>query len=344
MKKKLDISELFNKMGQNRNTIFLIMCLMVHVAYFSVFLIMGAIPLSVVNAVSSVFYILFLFFSKDREKSEKATVSAYFEIIAFSTVCELFTRNTFGFIYFVIGMVPVIFYLSPSYGSKRFIFQIIGVISALMIHHTQILIPDSFFQKLYKDLLPYSNAFNFVNLVITLFTILYTAFFYTLELETIKKELDYSSTHDPLTGLYNRRFLYDTIIKENEAQISIILLDIDNFKKINDRFGHDKGDEVLIQLSSCIKEEVSKDGFYPVRWGGEEFILYYRELDIESVYELAKHLCKLIPERVVLPDNNSVTVTVGLAAGKQSDFDSIVKKADEKLYYGKNNGKNQVVI
>ncbi len=331
-------------MGQNRNTIFLIMCLMVHVAYFSVFLIMGAIPLSVVNAVSSVFYILFLFFSKDREKSEKATVSAYFEIIAFSTVCELFTRNTFGFIYFVIGMVPVIFYLSPSYGSKRFIFQIIGVISALMIHHTQILIPDSFFQKLYKDLLPYSNAFNFVNLVITLFTILYTAFFYTLELETIKKELDYSSTHDPLTGLYNRRFLYDTIIKENEAQISIILLDIDNFKKINDRFGHDKGDEVLIQLSSCIKEEVSKDGFYPVRWGGEEFILYYRELDIESVYELAKHLCKLIPERVVLPDNNSVTVTVGLAAGKQSDFDSIVKKADEKLYYGKNNGKNQVVI
>lgn len=331
-------------MGQNRNTIFLIMCLMVHVAYFSVFLIMGAIPLSVVNAVSSVFYILFLFFSKDREKSEKATVSAYFEIIAFSTVCELFTRNTFGFIYFVIGMVPVIFYLSPSYGSKRFIFQIIGVISALMIHHTQILIPDSFFQKLYKDLLPYSNAFNFVNLVITLFTILYTAFFYTLELETIKKELDYSSTHDPLTGLYNRRFLYDTIIKENEAQISIILLDIDNFKKINDRFGHDKGDEVLIQLSSCIKEEVSKDGFYPVRWGGEEFILYYRELDIESVYELAKHLCKLIPERVVLPDNKSVTVTAGLAAGKQSDFDSIVKKADEKLYYGKNNGKNQVVI
>ena len=331
-------------MGQNRNTIFLIMCLMVHVAYFAVFLIMGAIPLSVVNAVSSVFYILFLFFSKDREKSEKATVSAYFEIIAFSTVCELFTRNTFGFIYFVIGMVPVIFYLSPSYGNKRFIFQIIGVISALMIHHTQILIPDSFFLKLYKELLPYSNAFNFINLLITMFTILYTAFFYTLELETIKKELDYSSTHDPLTGLYNRRFLYDTIIKENEAQISIILLDIDNFKKINDRLGHDKGDEVLIQLSSCIKEEVSKDGFYPVRWGGEEFILYYRELDIESVYELAKHLCRLIPEMVVLPDNNSVTVTVGLAAGKQSDFDSIVKKADEKLYFGKNNGKNQVVI
>ncbi len=331
-------------MGQNRNTIFLIMCLMVHVAYFAVFLIMGAIPLSVVNAVSSVFYILFLFFSKDREKSEKATVYAYFEIIAFSTVCELFTRNTFGFIYFVIGMVPVIFYLSPSYGNKRFIFQIIGVISALMIHHTQILIPDSFFLKLYKDLLPYSNAFNFINLLITMFTILYTAFFYTLELETIKKELDYSSTHDPLTGLYNRRFLYDTIIKENEAQISIMLLDIDNFKKINDRFGHDEGDEVLIQLSSCIKEEVNKDGFYPVRWGGEEFILYYRELDIESVYELAKHLCRLIPERVVLPDNNSVTVTVGLAAGKQSDFDSIVKKADEKLYFGKNNGKNQVVI
>ena len=331
-------------MGQNRNTIFLVMCLMVHVGYFVVFLIMNAMPLAIVNFISSFFYMFFLLFSKDREKSEKATVYAYFEIIAFSTVCELFTRNTFGFIYFVIGMVPVIFYLSPSYGNKRFIFQIIGVISALMIHHTQILIPDSFFQSLFEDLSRYSRKFNFINLVITLFTILYTAFFYTLELDTIKKKLDYSSTHDPLTGLYNRRFLYDTIISGEDAQISVILLDIDNFKKINDRFGHDEGDEILIQLSSCIQEEINESGFYPVRWGGEEFIIYYRELDIDSAYERAKSLCKRISETIILPDKNSVTVTIGIACGKQSEFDSVVKKADEKLYYGKSNGKNQVVI
>ena len=339
---KINNSTLFNKMGQNRNTIFLVMCLMVHVGYFSVFYIIDAIPLAIINAISSVFYILFLLFSKDREKSEKATVSAYFEIIIFSTLCELFTRNTFGFIYFVIGMVPVIFYLSPSFGNKRFLFQAIGVFSALMIHHTKLLIPDSFFLSLYEELLPYSRIFNFVNLLITLFTILYTSLFYELELDAIKNKLDYSSTHDPLTGLYNRRFLYDAIAKGKESQISIILLDIDNFKKINDKFGHDKGDEILIQLSSCIQEE-KEYSFHPVRWGGEEFIIYYKDLDIDSAYECARHLCQLISEKIILPDNTPVTVTAGLAYGKRTEFDSVLKKADEYLYMGKKCGKNCIV-
>ena len=329
-------------MGQNRNTIFLVMCLVVHVGYFSVFFIMNAIPLAIINAVSSVFYILFLFFSKDREKSEKATVHAYFEIIIFATVCELFTRNTFGFIYFVIGMVPVIFYLSPSYGNKRFIFQAIGAFSALMIHCTQILIPDGFFSELFQELLPYSRIFVFVNLLITLFTILYTSLFYKLELDAIRNKLDYSSTHDPLTGLYNRRFLYDSIAAGKETQISVILLDIDDFKKINDRFGHDIGDEILIQLSSCIQEE-KEYSFYPVRWGGEEFIVYYKDLDVDHAYERAGHICQLISETIILPDSTHVTVTAGLAYGKRTEFDLVLKKADEYLYMGKKNGKNCIV-
>ena len=335
-------SALFNKMGKNRNTIFLVMCLMVHIGYFTVFSIMGAVPLAFINAISSIFYVLFLLFSKDREKSEKATVLAYFEIILFSTACECITRNTFGFIYFVVGMVPVLFYLCPSYGNKRFIFQILGVIAALMIHHTPLFVPDSFYRNLYEELLPYARIVNFVNLLITLFTVLYTCFFYKLELDLTRKELDYQSTHDPLTGLYNRRFLYDVVGTKNENQISVLLLDIDDFKKINDRFGHDTGDEVLCLLSSCLQEE-KKNGHYPVRWGGEEFIVYYHNTDIDTAYKHAETMCKLISERVILPDHSPVTVTAGLASGKRSEFDSIVKKADEYLYTGKRGGKDCIV-
>ncbi len=340
--KKKDISTLINKMGKNRNTIFLVMCLMVHISYFSVFFIMGAIPLCLINAISSIFYILFLIFSKNRERSEKATVVSYFEIIIFAFLCEIFTRNTFGFIYFVIGMIPVVFYLCPSYGNKRFFFQIVGVISALMINLTPILVPDRFFSQLYSNLSPYATVFNFVNLLITLFTVLYTAFFYKLELDMIKSELDYTSTHDPLTGLYNRRFLYDMIDKGSEDLISVLLLDVDNFKKVNDNFGHDIGDEVLVSLSSCI-HEVKEDGYYPVRWGGEEFIVYYKDMDIDTAYERAKHLCQLIFQKTILPDNTPVTVTVGLNSGKRKDFDSILKTADKYLYLGKENGKNCIV-
>ena len=335
-------SALLRKMGENRNTIFLIMCLFVHLTYFAIFLVMGAIPLCLINAVSSVFYILFLLFSKNRETSERATLAAYFEIILFSTVCELFTRNTFGFIYFVIGMVPVLFYLCPSYGNKRFLFQVIGVISALMIHQTPMLIPDSFFSGLFAELSPYARIFNFVNLLITLFTVLYTSVFYELELAMIRSELDYSSTHDPLTGLYNRRFLYDMINNVRDEQISVILFDIDNFKKINDRFGHDAGDAVLVSLAECIRD-FSKDDACPVRWGGEEFILFYKGVDADLAYERISRLHALITKKLVLPDGSHVTVTAGLASGKQSEFDSVVKKADEYLYLGKENGKNCIV-
>lgn len=330
-------------MGQNRNTIFLVMCLLVHATYFIVFLLMNAIPLALINAISSVFYTIFLIASKDKEKTEKATLYSYFEIIFFSTACELFTRNSFGFIYFVIGMVPVIFYLCPSYGNKRFLFQVIGVLSALIIHQVHIIVPENFFPELYENLFPYSKIFNFINLLITLLTVLYTSFFYKLELDMIRSELDYTSTHDPLTGLYNRRFLYDSISSGKEDQISVILFDIDNFKKINDCFGHDIGDKVLTMLSTCIQDEIKEDCLYPVRWGGEEFILYYKDLDINSAYDRAKHLYKLISERVLLPDDKPVTVTAGLASGKRSDFDLIVKKADEYLYIGKNNGKNCII-
>ena len=329
-------------MGKNRNTIFLVMCLMVHLTYCVVFLIMGAIPLCLINAFSTVFYVLFLLFSKDRERSEQATLVAYFEIIAFSTLCELFTRNTFGFIFFVIGMVPVLFYLCPSYGNKRFLFQVIGVVSALMIHQTPLILPDRFFSELFAALSPYARIFNFVNLMITLFTVLYTSVFYELELTMIRSELDYSSTHDPLTGLYNRRFLYDTVNKVRDEQISVILLDIDNFKKINDRFGHDIGDAVLVSLAECIRG-FNKDDACPVRWGGEEFILYYKGMDEEVAYKRISRLHTLITEKVILPDNTHVTVTAGLASGKQSEFDAVVKRADEYLYIGKENGKNCIV-
>ena len=329
-------------MGKNRNTIFLIMCLIVHIGYFSVFYIMDAVPMALINAVSSIFYVLFLIFSKDRETSEKATVVAYFEIILFSTVCECITRNTFGFIYFVVGMVPVLFYLCPSYGNKRFIFQILGIISALMIHFTPSLVPNYFYKELFEELMPYARSFSFVNLLITLFTVLYTSFFYKLELDLIKKELDHQSTHDPLTGLYNRRFLYDVIGKESAEQISVILLDIDNFKKINDRFGHDIGDKVLKILSSCLREE-EKNGYYPVRWGGEEFVVYCQNTDVDTAYRHAEKLCSLISESATLPDNSPVTVTVGLASGKREDYDAVVKKADEYLYTGKKGGKNCIV-
>ena len=342
MDRNNDFSLVFNNMRKKRNTIFLFMCFVVHIGYFISFFVLSATPLYTINAISALIYILLLLFCNNIENTEKTILFSYFEIILFSTYCSVFTRNTFGFIYFTIGMVTVIFNLCPSYGDRRFLFQIIGVIAALFIHNSNVLISDNSNSQVYESIKPYSQIYSFINLLITMFTILYTSFFYKLELDMVKKELDYRSTHDPLTKLHNRRFLYDTVISGNDRDISVVILDIDNFKKINDRFGHDVGDEVLVKLSACIREE-SEDDIYPIRWGGEEFVIYYKGLDVESAYKKASEIHQMISEKVSLPDDTHITVTMGLASGKQSEFDSVIKKADDYLYMGKRNGKNCII-
>ena len=343
MDKKKCVSFIMQILAQYKNAIFLVMCLGVHFMYMIVFYIMGIMPFAFLNLVSTAFYISFLLFSKDKRSSEMATVAAYFEILVFALLAETITRNTYGFIFFVLGMIPIIFFLAPSYGNKRFAFQGAGIIDCILIDQIQYLIPDSYFPQTYAELSLYAGRFRFINLLITLFTIFYVTFFYKLDVETMRKELDYQCTHDPLTGLYNRRFLYEEIKKTCEDKASVVLLDIDNFKKINDTYGHDQGDEILVCISNCLKDEADDPKIIPVRWGGEEFIIFYSHCDEDTAYERISELCRKITRTAVLPDNTGVTVTAGLASGTRADFDELVKKADSYLYQGKKNGKNCIV-
>ena len=343
MDKKKCVSFILGLCAQNKNVIFLVMCLGVHFLYMFIFLIMTIYPFAFINLLSSAFYVAFLIFSKDKRSSEMSTVAAYFEILIFALLSETISRNTYGFIFFVLGMIPVIFFLAPSYGNKRFVFQGAGIVTAIVIDQMQYLIPESYFKQTYAELSIHVQHFRFINLLITLFTILYVTFFYKLEVDMMRSELDYQCTHDPLTGLYNRRFLYDEIKKSEDNNISVVLIDIDNFKKINDRFGHDEGDDILVRVSECLKEEANGADIYAVRWGGEEFILYYNSIEKDKAYERITSLCRNISVNAVLPDKNGVTVTAGLAHGKVSDFDELIKTADTYLYKGKANGKNCIV-
>ena len=343
MDKKKCLSFIMQILAQYKNAIFLVMCLGVHFMYMIVFYIMGIMPFAFLNLVSTAFYISFLLFSKDKRSSEMATVAAYFEILVFALLSETISRNTYGFIFFVLGMIPIIFFLAPSYGNKRFAFQGAGIIVCILIDQIQFLIPDSYFPQTFAELSLYAKHFRFINLLITLFTIFYVTFFYKLDVETMRKELDYQCTHDPLTGLYNRRFLYEEIKKCDGENVAVVLIDIDNFKKINDCFGHDVGDEILKDVSACLKEEADSAGIFPVRWGGEEFIIFYGQCDEDSAYDRISDLCRKITNKAVLPDEKGITVTAGLASGTGKDFDELVKKADSYLYQGKKNGKNCIV-
>lgn len=154
---------------------------------------------------------------------------------------------------------------------------------------------------------------------------------------------------DPLTFLYNRRkfneMLKHEIVRERRYKSGLLLImcDIDNFKKINDTYGHNAGDEVLKTVATIMRSAIRKSDLI-ARWGGEEFILLISNTDIDWAVVIAEKLRKLIEDadfKVV----DKVTASFGLAFFEGDDTgESLVSHADKALYKAKQGGRNAVEI
>ena len=121
-------------------------------------------------------------------------------------------------------------------------------------------------------------------------------------------------------------------------------MDLDFFKKVNDRYGHEAGDTVLIHLAKTIETQVRATD-YVIRWGGEEFLLVFEDTDLDAAREQLDELMDKIRELDILYDDQHVhlTMTFGLICEPEEDIHTLLKEADAKLYIGKTNGRNQVV-
>ena len=160
------------------------------------------------------------------------------------------------------------------------------------------------------------------------------------------QQLEEISFVDPLTGLWNRRRLYqdfDEEVNETEAY-SIILGDIDDFKKVNDTYGHECGDLVLIRIAQLIQNEIKNSG-YVYRWGGEEILILLPTCSKKEAALCAEYILSKIKNTVIAYNGThlNVTMTMGVAEGYgKSNLDVITRKADDCLYIGKAKGKAQV--
>lgn len=157
---------------------------------------------------------------------------------------------------------------------------------------------------------------------------------------------------DPLTGLYNRRtceVILPNVIHEYEKYNTpsvLVIGDIDYFKNVNDTFGHPGGDAVLRELAAVFREHMERKGFV-ARWGGEEFMFIYERMDMERVRTHLEELTELIRSAKIIynGENISITMTFGAAACIEGDdLKTLVRRADDNLYYGKKNGRNRTVI
>ncbi len=157
---------------------------------------------------------------------------------------------------------------------------------------------------------------------------------------------------DGLTGAHNKRFFTDVLERElarsfrHQRPLSLIMFDLDHFKKINDTYGHLVGDAVLRELGARINNTVRKEEVFS-RFGGEEFAIILPEADFEEAQRFGERLRGLIADvPFVLDDQNiSVTISVGVASAdghQETDPTELIERADQKLYQAKANGRNRV--
>lgn len=165
------------------------------------------------------------------------------------------------------------------------------------------------------------------------------------------EELYQLATADPLTDLYNRRQFLELIEKElaratnHRRPLTLLIIDLDHFKSINDRFGHPAGDIVLKKVAVVLREHARQE-FITARIGGEEFAIVLPELNIEQAVHFANGLREAIASiDLELPSGpRHVTVSIGVAAWSNgmSITGDLMRAADEQLYRAKQNGRNQV--
>ncbi|BEP28529.1 ligand-binding sensor domain-containing protein [Helicovermis profundi] len=170
----------------------------------------------------------------------------------------------------------------------------------------------------------------------------------TAELIKANKKLEIEATIDKLTHLYNRRkiqnILEDEIVRKNryEKPLSILICDIDFFKKVNDTYGHNVGDEVLEEVALAMKNSTRETDFVG-RWGGEEFIIVAVETNLETSRILSERIRENV-ENTVINGDISITISIGVVeCFEDEDSKSVVYRADKNLYRAKKNGRNRVV-
>ncbi|MBL4798370.1 MAG: diguanylate cyclase [Oleispira sp.] len=170
-----------------------------------------------------------------------------------------------------------------------------------------------------------------------------------IELKQQRDAFEVMAMHDQLTGIYNRHYLIEAAqhkiarATRHKQPLSLLMLDIDHFKAVNDTYGHSKGDEVLQEVSQVLKTQNRTEDVV-ARFGGEEFIILLDQCDSDSAEQKSQYLRKTIEE--LNPSGIKITISIGIAQLNQTgdSFDDLLKRADLAVYQAKDQGRNCVVV
>ncbi len=231
-----------------------------------------------------------------------------------------------------------------------------GVAISLFIISITVLIfviPDfPFFIADYSDAIKIRFVGAYLSVSILFFMQEYSRFKANLLVNELTSKLEYISRTDELTQLPNRRSLQKSMerylmkLNRYSQQFGVVLIDIDHFKQVNDQYGHDVGDQVLVELSRVCSQSLRGSDIFG-RWGGEEFLLILSHISPSQLFPIAEKIREIAENMVIEASETELSITISLGALLVTEPESsnkILKRVDLALYQAKSQGRNQTVI
>lgn len=275
-----------------------------------------------------------------------------------STLCTMMLGVECQFMLYTVALIPGAFYLANTWpGKNKQKVTSIPMITSVGISAMYVIV-DVVQQRVptyYPLTSTMRTTYHYCNIGIAIFLLMTFSILFELEVHHIQNMLNDENSRlgeiaakDPLTKALNRRSMcsyMETELAGNQSpEFCVLMIDIDDFKSINDVYGHDTGDQVLIGVAG-IMHEITRESDYVCRWGGEEFLLMIHGT-ISDAYEAAERIRSTVAAKTFSRKDTQfhVTLTIGLAEYQLGlKIRTLVDTADQKLYYGKKHGKNQVV-
>lgn len=337
-------------------------CSFIH-AVFVVLMQLGHIGfLCIFNVAATIFYLALSFIITKKEIYKALFISAFIEVEVNASVTSIMLGPGYDFMIYTLSLIPGAFYLAHTWSSQtksKRGFSLIPIVFSIIVGVVYVLVDVLYkvFPPTYNgdEILAFKPIFHYFNILIAVILILAFSILFALEVRYMLKllndentRLDEIASRDPLTKALNRRSLYNIINSEienaNDVKFGLIILDIDDFKKVNDTYGHVIGDQVLIRAAHVMKNNLREKDYF-CRWGGEEFLIMIH--GEEEDYAVVAERIRSDIEKLEFTDDDkkfSVTATMGIAQYQQGiQIRTLVDMADQKMYFGKQHGKNQVV-
>ena len=331
-----------------------IMCL-VHVTLLVIMLVANVPQLVSFNILSVIVYVFCMVLCKTGQMLP-VYISILLEVASYSIVSVIYIGWKCGGSFFLFSIVPIIIYFGCFIftGKKRLLIVLFLVLDCA----TYVALYVGFINV--TPIIEVPQAISMVLTIFTSFVMVFATIFYNViyiyssegelvSLEQKNEKLSADAQEDALTSLLNRRGflpLVKALMDEKHSHyFCIAFCDIDNFKRVNDSYGHECGDEVLRHIARLIKKEMY--GCEICRWGGEEMVILMRDYDFAVAKSKMEYVRKCVETSPTVFFNKYVPVTITIGVEEYKDIyhepDEIIKVADRRMYYGKQHGKNVVI-